>query len=562
MRRFKVIIFVFTISVCLVASCVYSQQRLEISPLNPQFTKHLSEKSEKTPAYGLGKFPLGAFPSPLDLSHLKKEKSAGKILSLPASYDLRNYGKVTEVKDQQNCGACWAFGSIASIESYLLPQETRDFSENNLKNKHGFDYTCCYGGNVDMATAYFARWNGPVNENDDSYNSSCSSPSSLTTQKHIQNVIYIPGRRSANDNDYIKKCIMNFGAVTTSMYWDDNSYNPATSSYYYDGGTDTNHLVAIIGWDDNFSSSKFAYAPQGNGAFLVKNSWGKSFGSSGYFWVSYYDSSFAYWHSGFFSADSTSNFENIYQYDTLGMTSSVGYSSSTAWAANIFTALSDTTIAAVGSYFLAENSPIEVYIYTQCAANSPVSGTLAFSGAGNISYAGYMTASLDPPVSIGAGQTFSIVCKMTTYGYNYPIPIETPIDGYSSGAQALSGQSFCSSNGTSWDDLNSYFPGSNVCIKAFTKAGAPPPPVDPPVINSMQKLGSPFRIAVNGGNLKNNLKVYIDGYEWTTIKWKSESQIILKGGSSLKALVPKNTWTTFLFVNPDGGETTFEWKWP
>ena len=60
-------------------------------------------------------------------------------LSLPSYYDLRDEGRVTPVGDQQQCGCCWAFATYASQESYLRPGETLDFSENNLKNLHGFD---------------------------------------------------------------------------------------------------------------------------------------------------------------------------------------------------------------------------------------------------------------------------------------------------------------------------------------------------------------------------------------------------------------------------------------
>ena len=83
-----------------------------------------------------------------------------------------------------------------------------------------------------------------------------------------------------------------------------------------------------------------------------------------------------------------------------------------------------------------------------------------------------------------------------------------------------------------------------------------------PHLSLMQKLGNPFRISVVGSNLKNGIKVFINGSEWTNVSWKSENKIILKGGKSLKSAVPKNTPTNFLFVNPDGGETMVNWQWP
>jgi len=73
-----------------------------------------------------------------------------------------------------------AFATYGSLESNLLPDATWDFSENNLKNTHGFDWSYCDGGNGDISTAYLARWNGPITETDDPYNaSSGTSPSGL-----------------------------------------------------------------------------------------------------------------------------------------------------------------------------------------------------------------------------------------------------------------------------------------------------------------------------------------------------------------------------------------------
>jgi PKD repeat protein len=83
----------------------------------------------------------------------------------------------------------------------------------------------------------------------------------------------------------------------------------------------------------------------------------------------------------------------------------------------------------------------------------------------------------------------------------------------------------------------------------------------PPVITSMAKMGSPFRINVSGSNLQQGIKVKINGNLWSNVKWLSTSNIKIKGGSSLKSLVPKGVDTTFTFINPDGGETTVSWKY-
>ena len=70
-------------------------------------------------------------------------------------------------------------------------------------------------------------------------------------------------------------------------------------------------------------------------------------------------------------------------------------------------------------------------------------------------------------VSVG-GQEYSIVVKLTTPGYTYPIPIEYPVTDYSSHATASSGQSYVSSTGSTWTDLTTSVANANVCLKAYT----------------------------------------------------------------------------------------------
>lgn len=145
-------------------------QELRLSPENPNFLQYQIEGAVqlKTTAEG---YSLGYIPGPLDLSYMKGTKVPwrSKVVGFPSQYDLRSLGKLTSVKDQGQCGSCWAFATYGSLESNLLPSESLDFSENHLKNTHGFDWGYCDGGNAYISTAYLARWSGPVYESDDPY---------------------------------------------------------------------------------------------------------------------------------------------------------------------------------------------------------------------------------------------------------------------------------------------------------------------------------------------------------------------------------------------------------
>jgi C1A family cysteine protease len=450
-----------------------------LAPLNPAFLQYIHDL--QAPAIS-GSTPdscaLGHMPSPIDFSHLTEfPASSIKIfrnqesLSMPSWYDLRALGRVTPVKNQLPCGVCAIFAAYASLESNLLPSETRDFSENHLKNTHGFDIGFCEGISFLTVTAYLARWSGPVDEKDDLFNPySTVSPIDLPVQKHIQNVLVLPDRTGPLDNDNIKEAILNYGAIATAMDFRNRSpyYNPKDYAYYFNGLAETGHAVAIVGWDDNFPKGKFYITPPGDGAFIVKNSYGEDFGEKGYFYVSYYDTTFGTDNYVFNGAEPTTNYSHIYQYDPLGWTWQCGAGSgNTAWFANVFTAIANQSLKAVSFYTVTFDADYEIYIYLN-AASGPLSGAWTGSKTGTIPLAGYHTVLLDSPIALTTGQVFSVVVRLTTPGYNWPIPIEYPRPGYSTAARADAGQSYISPDGIDWWDITTIYPNTNVCLKAFT----------------------------------------------------------------------------------------------
>ena len=422
-----------------------------MAPLNPDFVDYMKKKTSGIQVQSVTRdgHPLGGLVPPpfiLPESNTKRVKAATTPATtpatpLPATYDLRALGRVTPIRDQGNCGVCWDFAVFASLESCLMPGEPMDFSENNLKNLSGFDRGCCDSGTENIAMAYFARWAGPVNESDDPYNiSNCTSPFGLPVQKHVQQVIKLPYRTDPLDNDALKQAVMDYGAVASSMRYDDSCYNYATFSYYYSGESQSNHGISIVGWDDNYPATKFLSRPPGDGAFIVRNTWGADWGQSGYFYMSYYDTLLGSYGNRVFLAEPADNYDHIYQYDELGWTFTVAFdSTNTAWFANAFTATSSDLLAAVSFYTVYPNTAYEIYAYLD-----PVSGPINPAGPaarkiGTLADRGYNTVRFDTPAPLAIGQKFSVVVKLTADNQNNQayMPVENSWPpGYASAATA------------------------------------------------------------------------------------------------------------------------------
>ena len=437
---------------------------LQKEPINPAFVQYQQEKAAgKVATQTVDGRGLGWVPPTIKPSTVTTAPSLMQAQTYPAAYDLRTQNKVSPVEDQGQCGSCWTFATFGSLESYLLPGLTTQYSENNLKNLADFGYTCCDGGDAAMSTAYLARWGwntaqldaynqriyaGPVTSTSDPYNgnsldpSVCTSPTTSQVAMHVQNVYYVPVKQSPLDNNAIKSALTTYGGVYTAFQWNETASSTTTSTYYnlttaayYDNNPQDNnsgnHAVTIVGWDDNYAKTNFSTTPPGNGAWIVKNSWGTGFGKLGYFYVSYYDLNMGYQENAVFTAEPTTNYNTNYQYDALGWVDSYGSSdigsspSTTAWGANVFTATSNQQLSAVSFYAGSANTQYQIFVYTDPTSGSPIGGTEHIGPAGTIAMSGYHTIPLNTAVPLTAGHKFSVVIEITTPGSNYPVPVES-----------------------------------------------------------------------------------------------------------------------------------------
>ncbi len=530
----------------------------QIAPLNPEFVKSQQAGLKAAePGFGL-------IPPPVDLSYLSRQEVPQALqprMMLAPNYDLRPLGKVTPVRNQGPYGTCWAYATFGSMESFLMPAESLDFSENNLVNLDGFDYGFSSGGHYFMSMAYLADWRGPVDEAEDPYPNPFSSPSGLTVRKHSQQMRLIPGKSSPTGNDIIKQAVMENGAVYASYYHNDYYWNPVHNTYHFPGSGWGNHAVTLVGWDDDFDKNKFAFVPAGNGAYIVKNSWGADWGENGYFYVSYYDTRFAReTMCAFHSADTPDNHAAVYSHDPLGWVANLGIGSNTFWGANIFTATATGELGAVGFYANSLNTGYTIQVRTGASAGAPGSGTLVATRTGTSDYPGYFTVSLDTPVPITEGQRFSIALRLTTPGYNYPLPIEYAVSGYSSAATGAAGQSFYSVDGISWYDLASWNTTANFCIKGYSvMPGSPEIAVEQPVGTDLGDGGAiPFDATTIGSSAPAKLFTiksigprYLKGIRVTTAGDPSGDYVLNTAGNGT-LLAPGGSTSFSVTFNPTG----------
>lgn len=437
--------------------CTYAHaQQIESAPVNPNYIRFVENHPNNNAA-------LGYIPSPLDLS-IKQSPEVRSTMVFPASFDLRTTGNLTSVKNQASCGACWTFASLASTEYYwkAAGEGTFDLSEDNMNNCHDFDWEPCAGGNLYIALAYLSRGGGPVLESQDPYTGSAGTcPSSLSINKYITQ-----GRYIAKNASTIKQALMDFGALYTCMYYDDAYYNSSNDTYYYNGTEPSNHAVTLVGWDDNKATAG------GTGAWIIKNSWGASWGESGYFYVSYNDVDIND-EVGFFPGYKPHQTTDVlYTYAKYGEIDDIGFGNNTAYGLIKFNASSNQIIKSIGSYIASGNSTAEIEIYDDFDGTN-LSNLLGIVAPQSCSFPGYYTFDLPTPIAIMNGNDFYIKIKYITPSYNYPIPVEKAYAGYASNVTLETSKCWLSSNGNSWQAAGT---GTSrlydLCINAYASPAA------------------------------------------------------------------------------------------
>lgn len=205
--------------------------------------------------------------------------TAASTSELPAAYDLRQHHPIPPIRDQKDCGACWAFSAVAAYESNYAIKNKKliDASEQDFVNC--IDGTSCRtGGFPQMAFAQMVYNDKKLlDEAQEPYRGiegSCQMKTGSYTATNFGNLASSP--ISLPTVQTIKKAIMRYGAIACGVVVDEDFL-------YYSSGVFTgkskesfpNHAVNLIGWDDSKQ------------AWLLRNSWGEKWGNKGYMWIHY-----------------------------------------------------------------------------------------------------------------------------------------------------------------------------------------------------------------------------------------------------------------------------------
>lgn len=193
---------------------------------------------------------------------------------LPAEFDARVKGYKTP-ENQGSCGSCWAFSMSATVQDAFKYQTGKDYDTSEqhiLSCTRPGEYTC-NGGFFDY-NRHMAPYGGvagsawPYSASDEA----CKS--GLTHQLKIKSWSYLPSGENPNIEE-IKAAIYRWGIVSVGVAADNAFSNYSGGVFQGSGSTQLNHAVNLVGWSD---SGQY---------WILKNSWGGSWGEQGYMRIKY-----------------------------------------------------------------------------------------------------------------------------------------------------------------------------------------------------------------------------------------------------------------------------------
>ncbi|KAM7483400.1 hypothetical protein LguiB_007983 [Lonicera macranthoides] len=196
------------------------------------------------------------------------------VVAVPPSIDWRKKGAVNAVKDQGQCGSCWAFSTIVGVEgiNQIRTNKLVSLSEQELVDCDTSENEGCNGGLMPLAYEFIQKKGGITTECNYPYNAqdgSCDASKSNSPSVSIDGHENVP----ENDEDALLKAAAN-QPISVAMDAGGSDFQFYSEGVYNgDCGTELNHGVAIVGYGATRDGTKY---------WIVRNSWGAGWGESGY----------------------------------------------------------------------------------------------------------------------------------------------------------------------------------------------------------------------------------------------------------------------------------------
>jgi len=206
-------------------------------------------------------------------------ESSAPVVGLPASLDWNAKGAVTPIKNQEQCGSCWSFSTTGSTEGchFIKTGTLVGLSEQNLMDcSTSYGNNGCDGGLMTDAMQYIISNKGIDTEASYPYTAE-DGTCHFKKDKIGATLASFTNVKTGDENDLQAKA--NVGPVSVAIDASQNSFQLYESGVYYEpacSSTQLDHGVLVAGWGVSGSSDYW----------LVKNSWGTSWGIEGYIWMS------------------------------------------------------------------------------------------------------------------------------------------------------------------------------------------------------------------------------------------------------------------------------------
>ncbi|XP_076901985.1 vignain-like [Bidens hawaiensis] len=194
------------------------------------------------------------------------------VKSVPSSVDWRKKGAVTPVKDQGQCGSCWAFSTVAAVEGInkIKTNELVSLSEQELVDCDTSENQGCSGGLMDVAFDFVKKKGGLTKED---YYPYTALDGKCDSQRVNSPVVSIDGHEDVPKNT--ERALMKAVAHQPVSVSVDAGPFQFYSEGVYTGecGTELDHGVIAVGYGTTLDGTKY---------WIVKNSWGEDWGEKGY----------------------------------------------------------------------------------------------------------------------------------------------------------------------------------------------------------------------------------------------------------------------------------------